>query len=803
MPSHKIPRYCRHLMPGVKRKHTLETGFSMLEAVVVVGVLLALAVGGFFAYGPITHNAKMAKAKSIASQAYTAAMVAQYDNDPSTSPATTIEDFNSNNSEIELEILKANPAVPAMSTVGYIPADGEDFCIQATNRKNTSIKAKSGKCEDAVAVSAGEPPAEVVPEPAQPVDNSRPHVDLLKNGDFNEKLTYWESASTGAMPTVSTAGVASINPGTSKTASLSQAISIPVDGNTHVGYAYSVPYHNSSGALTTFTIKAYDSSGVLLKDIKQHTMGIPALPTTYGTADLSEFAGKNIKLMFHVSANGNAGRPLYLDDVSVQNTTTVPSAPTDVNISIYDTDATVTWKKPVFSSNSVTQYTINPYRNGVELPALTTTGEAPATSTVFKGLTSGGTYTFKITASNKFGASIQSASNVPHDRVVQTYQNGDFSAGLTNWYSLSTGVMPTVSTDGVASINPGTNKNASLSQTISVPTNGNTHVGYSYSVPYHNSSGALTTFTVKAYDPAGNFLKDIKQYTMGIPAVPMTPSTADLTEFAGKDIKLVFHVSANSNAGRPLYLDETSVETSTTVTTAPTDVTVTVYDNDATVSWKKPGLNANSVTQYMVTPYRNGVELPVLTTIGEAPATSTVFKGLTSGGEYIFKVAAVNKFGTSTQSAPSAPLNRAVQVWQNGDFSAGLNNWYAMSTGVMPSVSMGAANINPGTSKNASLSQTVTVPSTGVTKVKYSYSVPAHNSSGALTTFTVNAYDTSGNLLKEIKKYSLGTAAVGTTLDTADLTEFAGKDIKIMFHVAANANAGRPLYLDDTSIETQ
>jgi type II secretory pathway pseudopilin PulG len=46
----------------------LETGFSMLEAVVVVGVLLALAVGGFLAYGPITQNAKIAKMKSAASE---------------------------------------------------------------------------------------------------------------------------------------------------------------------------------------------------------------------------------------------------------------------------------------------------------------------------------------------------------------------------------------------------------------------------------------------------------------------------------------------------------------------------------------------------------------------------------------------------------------------------------------------------------------------------------------------------------------------------------------------------------------
>ena len=59
------------------KMYKLQTGFTMLEAVVVVGVLLALAVGGFFSYGSITQNAKMAAVNSAASSIYTAILVAQ------------------------------------------------------------------------------------------------------------------------------------------------------------------------------------------------------------------------------------------------------------------------------------------------------------------------------------------------------------------------------------------------------------------------------------------------------------------------------------------------------------------------------------------------------------------------------------------------------------------------------------------------------------------------------------------------------------------------------------------------------
>jgi type II secretory pathway pseudopilin PulG len=125
----------------------LETGFSMLEAVVVVGVLLALAVGGFVAYGPITENAKKAKVKSAASEVYTAVMVASIDGDIATEPQDVIDAYNSSNNEIKVEILDSLDDFAAMTTAAKPLANG-DFCIQATNIKIPKIKERIGSCSD-------------------------------------------------------------------------------------------------------------------------------------------------------------------------------------------------------------------------------------------------------------------------------------------------------------------------------------------------------------------------------------------------------------------------------------------------------------------------------------------------------------------------------------------------------------------------------------------------------------------------------------------------------------------------------
>lgn len=130
----------------------LETGFSMLEAVVVVGVLLALAVGGFISYGSITENAKMAAVKSAASSVHTAAVVSSIDGNSSTRPEDVTANWNSSTDKIKTEILESS-------------AEG-DYCVEATNTENASIKARAGSCDDLSGGGEVTPPVVSDPLPA-------------------------------------------------------------------------------------------------------------------------------------------------------------------------------------------------------------------------------------------------------------------------------------------------------------------------------------------------------------------------------------------------------------------------------------------------------------------------------------------------------------------------------------------------------------------------------------------------------------------------------------------------------------
>jgi type II secretory pathway pseudopilin PulG len=104
-----------------RKKYLLETGFSMLEAVVVVGVLLALAVGGFLSYGPIAENAKMATVVSTAAQMATATTTATFDGDSATQPQDVIDDWNASTGNIRVELLAAtNPNASRCVTAYWV-----------------------------------------------------------------------------------------------------------------------------------------------------------------------------------------------------------------------------------------------------------------------------------------------------------------------------------------------------------------------------------------------------------------------------------------------------------------------------------------------------------------------------------------------------------------------------------------------------------------------------------------------------------------------------------------------------------
>lgn len=79
-----------------KKKSFDEQGFSLLELVVAVGVLLVLTVGGLLAYSSITDNARQASVNNLADEIYTVVSANLSDTDSTTTIASAMENWAKN-----------------------------------------------------------------------------------------------------------------------------------------------------------------------------------------------------------------------------------------------------------------------------------------------------------------------------------------------------------------------------------------------------------------------------------------------------------------------------------------------------------------------------------------------------------------------------------------------------------------------------------------------------------------------------------------------------------------------------------
>lgn len=85
-----------------------DNGFSMLETIWVFTLILALSIGGFFAYSQITGNAKKASLDSAAADVYMAALSAEMDGDDSTTSAHVQNDYNNSQEQITVIIISGD-----------------------------------------------------------------------------------------------------------------------------------------------------------------------------------------------------------------------------------------------------------------------------------------------------------------------------------------------------------------------------------------------------------------------------------------------------------------------------------------------------------------------------------------------------------------------------------------------------------------------------------------------------------------------------------------------------------------------
>ncbi|WP_344092768.1 N,N-dimethylformamidase beta subunit family domain-containing protein [Microbacterium deminutum] len=348
-----------------------------------------------------------------------------------------------------------------------------------------------------------------------------------------------------------------------------------------------------------------------------------------------------------------------------------PGQVTNVTATPGYSSAAVSWNAP--NTGVPTIYTITPYIGTAAQPTTTVVGNPPATSTVVTGLTNGTTYTFTVTASNPNGAGSASApsSGVTPSATASVVQNGGFESGVSLWTAAGTppgSASTTTVHTGAGSALLGSLSGAeptgdgSLSQRVSIP-NGTSTLSFWY---WPATTDTICSGSACVYDwqeaqirsTSGTVLASVFKGNSN--ARVWTPVTFNTSAYAGQTVVLWFTVhqdGSNPPDDTWMYLDDVSLAGSQpTAPSAPTGVTATAGDGQATVSWTAPANGGAPITSYTITPYIGTTPQAPTTITGTPPATTTTVTGLTDGTAYTFTVSALNSIGPGPASAPSSAI---------------------------------------------------------------------------------------------------------------------------------------------------
>ena len=433
-------------------------------------------------------------------------------------------------------------------------------------------------------------------------------------------------------------------------------------GNGSATVTWSPPADDGGSAITEYLVVASDGRSVSTSDTSATVGGL-----TNGTSYTFTVRATN--------AMGHGGTSAPSDAVTPA---TVPDAPTGVAATAGDGEAAVKWTAPASDGGSpILRYTVTASPGGASATTV-------ATSALVHGLSNGTTYTFTVHAVNDVGAGAESQPSnpvtpsttpgAPAD-VVATRGNGEagvaWTAPASTGGSAITGYTVTASngatvttqgtsvafggltngttytftvraTNGVGDSPESAPSNAVVPATVpDMPTNvvasaGNGSADVSWAAPASDGGSAVSGYTVTASNGAA----------------VTTASTSVVFGGLTNGTSYTFTVRATNDVGDSDHSTPSNAVMPATVPDAPTGVTATAGNAEATVLWNAPSSDGGvPVLDYTVTA-SNGASV---TTVD----TSVTFEGLTNGATYTFTVRARNGLGDSAESAPSNPVSPA------------------------------------------------------------------------------------------------------------------------------------------------
>ena len=248
------------------------------------------------------------------------------------------------------------------------------------------------------------------------------------------------------------------------------------------------------------------------------------------------------------------------------------------------------------------------------------------------------------------------------------------------------------------------------------------------------------------------------------------------------------------------------------------NVSATAGYASASVTWSAP-TSGDPVTTYTVTPYIGSAAQTPTTVTGNPAPTSVLVSGLTNGTNYTFTVTPANPAGTGPESAQSNTVTPSASIahLDNGGFENGLTGW-TISGANTPTASStqfhsGSSSallgtVQPATASagDSSVAQTVAIPSSGPTTLKFWYRPTTADDlcSGSNCVYDwqeAQIRSTSGQTLASVFKSNSNSQT--WTQVSFDMTPYAGQNVVLWFNVHQDG-ASPPddtwMYLDDVSL---